>query len=117
MNANRLVGLFTIGISCTAISACVNPSEKIAAGLTRYGLDQAQAQCMGDRLEVNLSIDQLQQLGRAARAVNEDDLTPGRLTPSDFIRVSAQLKDARVPLEVTKAAAGCGVLAGAVSVL
>lgn len=112
MNAKRLRGLVATGFSCAALSACVNPSEKIATGLTRYGLDQSQAQCVGDRLEANLSIGQLQQLGRAARAVNQGDATPGRLTPSDFIRVSSQFKDAKVPFEVAKAAAGCGVLTG-----
>lgn len=112
-----LAGTFLACASFFGMAGCVNPSEKIATGLTRYGLDQAQAQCVGDRLEANLSIGQLQQLGRAARAVNEGDSTPGRLTPSDLIRVSSQFKDVKVPIEVTKAAAGCGVLAGPVPAL
>lgn len=91
---------------------CVSPSEKIATGLVRYGLDDRQAQCVDDRLEANLSIGQLQQLGRAARAVNGGDATPGRPTIGDLIRVSSQVKDTKVPIEVTKAAAGCGVLTG-----
>ncbi|WP_312251128.1 hypothetical protein [Sphingobium yanoikuyae] len=117
MNAKRLIGACAIGISCAALSACVNPSQKIATGLTWYGLDRSQAQCVGDRLEANLSISQLQQLGRAARAVNEGDATPGRLTISDLVRVSSQFNDARVPIEVTRAAAACGVLAGVVPAL
>lgn len=94
--------------------ACVDPSTTIASSLGRYGLDQRQAQCVGDRLEANLSIGQLQQLGRAARAVNAGDTTPGRLTSADLIRVASRIEDVRVPLEVGKAAAGCGVLAGTV---
>ena len=65
---------------------------------------------MGDRLEANLSIGQLQQLGRAAKATREGDTTPGRLTIGDFIRVAGQVKDPKVPLEVGKAAVGCGLL-------
>lgn len=98
------------------LAGCVNPSEKIATGLTRYGLDRTQARCVGDRLERNLSIGQLQQLGRAARAVNEGDTTPGRLTISDFIRVSSRFENPKVPIEVGKAAAGCGVLTGSTPV-
>ncbi|WP_445191851.1 hypothetical protein ACT009_14935 [Sphingomonas sp. Tas61C01] len=75
-----------------------------------YGFQPAQSQCVGDRLEANLSIRQLQQLGRAARATREGDTTPGRLTVTDFIRVASQVKDPKVPLEVGKAAATCGIL-------
>lgn len=103
----RFVALTTV----IGLSGCVNPSAKIATGLVRYGLDDRQAQCVGDRLEANLSIGQLQQLGRAARSVNQGDVTPGLLTVSDLIRVSSQFKDPKVPIEVAKAAAGCGVLA------
>ena len=93
-----------------AVAGCVNPSAKIATSLEGYGFQPAQSQCVGDRLEANLSIGQLQQLGRAARASREGDTTPGRLTVSDFIRVSGQVKDPKVPLEVGKAAAACGIL-------
>lgn len=95
------------------VAGCVNPSEKIATSLTAYGLDGVQAQCVGERLERNLSIGQLQELGRAARAYGEGDTTPGRLTVSDLIRVASRFENAKVPLEVGKAAAGCGVLTGA----
>jgi hypothetical protein len=93
-----------------ALAACVNPSARIASSLTRYGLDAQQSQCVGDRLQANLSVGQLQKLGRAARAFNESDTSPGRLTPSDFARVAARVEDPQVPVEVAKAAAGCGML-------
>lgn len=102
-------------IALTAIlpSACVNPSAKIATELTRYGLDARQATCVGDQLETNLSIGQLQQLGRAAGAFSTNDQSPGRVTASDFIRVAGSVNDPKVPFEVGKAAANCGVLASA----
>jgi hypothetical protein len=98
--------------SCLIASGCVNLSEKIATSLTAYGLDASQSQCVGDRLERNLSIGQLQELGRAARVYSQGDVTPGRLTASDLIRIAGQFKNPKVPIEVGKAAAGCGVLPG-----
>lgn len=96
-----------------ALTGCIDPSEKITASLTRYGLDQSQAQCVGDRLEANLSTGQLQELGRVMRAAREGDTTPGRLTAGDLIRISDQVSDLRVPIEVAKATAGCGLLTSA----
>ncbi len=100
-----------------ALAGCVNPSARIASSLEGYGFAPDQSQCVGDRLERNLSIGQLQQLGRAARATREGDTTPGRLTVGDFLRVAGQVKDPKVPLEVTKAAAGCGIVTSAPAVL
>ena len=109
-NFRKTAGLAVVGIATLSLAACVNPSAKIATSLEGYGFQPAQSQCVGDRLEANLSIGQLQQLGRAAKASREGDTTPGRLTASDFIRVSGQVKDPKVPLEVGKAAAACGIL-------
>jgi len=99
------------------VAGCVNPSARIASSLEGYGFAPDQSQCVGDRLEKNLSIGQLQQLGRAARATREGDTTPGRLTVGDFLRVAGQVKDPKVPVEVTKAAAGCGIVTSAPAVL
>ncbi len=96
-----------------AASACVDPSAKIASSLEGYGFQPAQSQCVGERLEANLSLGQLQQLGRAARAARQGDTTPGRLTAGDFVRVAGQVKDPKVPFEVAKATAGCGLVADA----
>lgn len=106
----RRLGLVVIAMSGLGLTGCVNPSAKIATSLEGYGFQAAQSQCVGDRLEARLSIGQLQQLGRAARAAREGDTTPGRLTVSDFIRVAGQVKDPKVPLEVGKAAVACGIL-------
>lgn len=100
-------------ICALALWGCVDPSERISGALTGYGLDAGQARCMGERLERNLSIGQLRQLARAARAYREHDASPGRLTVSDLIRVGSRFENAEAPIEIGKAAAGCGVLTGA----
>lgn len=100
----------TAAVLTLAVSGCVNPSARIASSLEGYGFEPAQSQCVGDRLEANLSLGQLQQLGRAARTTREGDTTPGRLTVGDFVRVAGQVKDPKVPLEVAKATAGCGLV-------
>lgn len=107
---SKIAGLLAVGMTTLSVAACVNPSARIATSLEGYGFQPAQSQCVGDRLEANLSLGQLQQLGRAAKASREGDTTPGRLTVSDFVRVSGQVKDPKVPLEVAKAAAACGIL-------
>ncbi|NIJ31501.1 hypothetical protein FHT00_003481 [Sphingomonas insulae] len=113
----RATGLALASVASFTVAGCVDPSARIATLLEGYGFQPAQSQCFGDRLEANLSIGQLQQLGRAARAAREGDTTPGRLTVGDFIRVAGQVKDAKVPIEVGKAAAACGVLADPASPL
>jgi hypothetical protein len=96
------------------VAGCVAPSGQIATAMTGYGFQPAQSQCVGERIAANLSLTQLQQLGRAARPARQGDASPGRLTIGDFLRVAGEVKDPKVALEVGKAAAGCGVLADAV---
>lgn len=100
---------FMIAAGLTAASACVDPSARIAGELTRYGLDRPRAQCIGNRLETDLSIGQLKQLAAAARAYGRDDPDPGRLTLSDLVRVAGEMHDPKVPLAVGRAAVGCGI--------
>ncbi|WP_230483212.1 hypothetical protein [Sphingomonas sp. Leaf21] len=100
----------TAAIAATLlITACAAPSTRIATGLERYGLDAQRSTCVGQRLERNLSLGQLQQLGNAAAAYRRDDPNPGQLTVGDLIRVAGEIKDPRIALEVGKAAAGCGI--------
>ena len=115
--SGKLAGVLPAGVIATFLAGCVDPSAKIATSLQNYGFEPAQSQCVGDRLEANLSLGQLQQLGRAARASREGDTTPGVLTVGDFIRVAGQVKDPKVPLEVGKAAAGCGIVTGSAAPL
>ena len=91
------------------VAGCAAPATRISTGLQRYGLDDTRADCVGQRLQSNLSLGQLQRLGKAAAAYREGDTTPGVLTPSDLLRVAGELRDPAIILEVGKAAAGCGV--------
>jgi hypothetical protein len=88
-------------------TGCVDTSERISTELARAGLDQQRADCVGQSLERDLSLDQLRQLANAAKAYRRDDSTPGVLTGSDLLRVSAQVSDPAVPLAVAKAAGRC----------
>lgn len=92
------------------LSACAAPATRISTGLQRYGLDTQRADCVGTRLQRDLSLGQLQQLGRAAAAYGKDDPNPGVLTVGDLLRVAGELKDPAIVVAVGKAAAGCGVL-------
>ena len=99
-------------VAAVIVSSCATPSTRISTALQRYGLDQQRAACVGDRLQTNLSISQLQQLGRAARAIPPG--TPrSSLTMADLMRVAGQIDDPKVPIEVAKAAGRCGALTGA----
>jgi hypothetical protein len=98
--------------SCVTASERVNPPEKIATSLTAYCLDASQSRCVDDRLERNLPIGQFQELGLAARIHGGGDVTPGRPIASDLIRVAGQFIKTTVPIDVGRAAAGCGVLTG-----
>jgi len=100
-----------LGLAAGGLAACVSPAAKISTELMRYGLDQRQATCVGERLGARLSIGQLRQLAGAARAYSRDDADPGRLTLGDLARASSQIDDPRVPIEVAGAATGCGLVA------
>lgn len=93
------------------VAACATPSARISDGLQRYGMAPEQAGCVGDRLQRHLSIGQLRQLGRAAAAFRRDDAgAGGRLTVGDLVRVTGEIRDPQVPVQVGAAAAVCGVL-------
>lgn len=93
-----------------ALAACAAPATRISTGLQRYGLDAARADCVGTRLQGDLSLGQLQQLGRAAAAYRKGDTNPAVLTVGDLVRVAGELRDPAITLAVGKAAAGCSVL-------
>ncbi|RYG55016.1 MAG: hypothetical protein EON56_06315 [Alphaproteobacteria bacterium] len=92
------------------VAGCAAPSRQIATGLQRYGLDEQRADCVGVRLQRDLSLGQLQQLGRAAAAFRKGDTDPTRLTAGDLFRVAGEIKDPEIALATGKAAAACGVL-------
>jgi hypothetical protein len=92
-----------------SVAGCVNPSSRIAGELGRYGLDNTRAQCVGDRLEADLSMAQLKELAAAARAYGRNDPNPRRLTGADLARVAGEIRDPEVPLAVGRAAVRCGL--------
>ncbi|HEV2079998.1 MAG TPA: hypothetical protein VGR19_08930 [Allosphingosinicella sp.] len=96
--------------SALLLTGCATPSARIADQLGGYGLNPVQALCVGQRLQANLSLSQLQQLARAAGALTRGDTTPGRLTPTDLFRVASQIRDPKIAIEVARAASSCGVL-------
>ncbi|KQU55584.1 hypothetical protein ASG67_05375 [Sphingomonas sp. Leaf339] len=102
--------LTTMLLGALALTACAAPATRISTGLQRYGLDAERSDCVGTRLQSDLSLGQLQKLGRAAAAYRKGDTTPGVLTVSDLLRVAGELKDPAIALAVGKAASGCGVL-------
>ena len=99
-----------VGAGALLLTGCATPSARISTELTRFGLDQNQATCVGDRLESRLSIVQLKQLARAAQVYSRNGPNPRHLTASDLARVAAQINDPQIPIEVASAAASCGVL-------
>ena len=102
--------LFLPFAAVATLSACATPSDRISDALVGYGITPQQAQCVGERLERNLSDRQLGELARLARSYRENDPDPSDLAVNDLLRVAAQVKDPRVPLEVAKAAGNCGLM-------
>lgn len=101
--------LFLLFAAPAALSACATPADRISDALVGYGINPRQAECVGERLEQRLSRAQLQELAGLARSYQQNDPEPGKLTVNDLLRVAAQVKDPRVPLEVAKAAGNCGL--------
>lgn len=91
------------------VAACASPKDRIADGLTGYGVAEAPARCVGERLQQNLSIGQLQELGRVARATRARDPDPSRLTLDDFLRAASEVRDPKIAIEVAKAAGRCNL--------
>lgn len=101
---------FLPSLAVLALAACASPSDRIADALVAYGIAPRQAQCVGSHLEQRLSINQLRELARYARAYRANDPNPGALTATDLIRVTSQVQDPRVPIEVARAAGRCGLV-------
>lgn len=102
----KMTGVLGIAL----LAACAAPATRISSGLQRDGLDPARADCVGTHLQRDLSIGQLQQLGRGAAAYRKGDADLGDLTLSDLLRVAGEIKDPAIVLAVGKAAAACNVV-------
>jgi hypothetical protein len=91
------------------VAACASPKDRIADSLTGYGIEEARATCVGGQLQRTLSLTQLSELGRVARAARARDPDPSRLTLDDLLRAASEIRDPQVALEVAKAAGRCNL--------
>lgn len=101
--------LMALAAGVLAAMGCVDVSGRIAGELTRFGLDERRAECVGERLEERLSSGQLRQLAAAARAYGREDPDPERLSAADLARAAAEIEDPAVPIALASAGIGCGV--------
>jgi hypothetical protein len=105
-----------IALSVTfVLGACATPSDRIASALEAYGFPRAQATCVGDQLQKRLSVAQLAELARVARAVRAQNPDPRSLTMDDLLRLSGEVRDPALTIEVVRAGAGCGLVRSPVS--
>jgi hypothetical protein len=91
------------------LAACARPSTRIADELQRYGLDAQRAQCVGQRLERDLTIDQLRQLAAAAKAYQATGRSADQLTAGDLALVAGNVRDPAVAIAAVGAGTGCGL--------
>jgi hypothetical protein len=84
-------------------------SSIVSPQLLRYGLDVAQARCVGERLGAVLTPLQLRLFARAAGSVRQGYYEPGRLTMRDLAWVATTMEDREVRLSLDRANAACGV--------
>ena len=101
--------IFPLFVALTA-SACATPSNRIAGALEAYGFSKTQSQCVGDRLQSRLSIAQLTELARVARTAQARGLDPKTASIGELARLSADVRDPRLTIEVGQAGASCGLL-------
>lgn len=84
-------------------------STIVSPQLIRYGLDLAQARCVGERLGETLRPRQLRLFTRAASSVRQGYYDPSRLTMRDLTWVATAMHDSDVPMALARANAACGV--------
>ncbi len=77
--------------------------------LARYGLNEAQSQCVERQLTKTLGVWQLRQLGDLSDRLATGGRNPGALGPRDFVYVAGLVKDPKVGVETSRALDSCGV--------
>ena len=82
-------------------------SSIVTPQLIRYGLDLAQARCVGERLGAALTPLQLRLFARAAGAVRQGYYEPARLTMRDLAWVATSMGDPGVPSALERATGAC----------
>ena len=84
-------------------------SNTTSPQLLRFGLDLAQARCVGNKLGDSLRPRQLRMFARAMSGVHEGWFEPGRLTLRDLAYLAAHTADANVGPAFARAIGQCGV--------
>lgn len=79
----------------------------IEAELSRYGLNETDAKCVGGKLAEGLSVWELRQLQLAASSVKRG--SSAALAPADLLWVSRAVESPRVGVEVARVTRECGV--------
>src|SRR6185503_21301182 len=84
-------------------------SNTTSPQLLRFGLDLAQARCVGNKLGDSLRPRQLRMFARAMSGVHDGWFEPGRLTLRDLAYLAAHDPDDAVGPAVERALAQCNV--------
>jgi hypothetical protein len=88
----------------------IGPTTNITAPqLARFGLNPAQARCMGTQLGETLAPNQLREFARALSSVQHGYADPAHLTLRDVMWVANAMGDGAVPGAVVRADAACGI--------
>lgn len=106
--------LFALLLGLTACAGqlrdYVGPRSNIVSPqLIRYGLDVAQARCVGERLGETLRPKHLRLFTRNASSVRQGYYDPSRLTMRDLIWVATAMRNSDVTVALARANAACGV--------
>jgi len=101
--------LFALLPGCAGhVADFVGPRASIVAPqLGRYGLNDRQTLCVGERLGSALTPRQMRLLTRSASTVRQGYYEPERLTIRDFMHVASSMSDSAIGLAVVRAAASC----------
>ena len=86
-------------------------SNTTSPQLLRFGLDLAQARCVGTHLGDHLRPRQLRMFARAMSGVHDGWFEPGRLTVRDLSYLAAHTPDLAVAPALERATAACDVVA------
>ena len=104
-------------LAALLLAACVGQlrdfvgpvSNTTSPQLLRFGLDLAQARCVGNRLGEPLHPRQLRMFARAMSGVHDGWFEPGRLTLRDLAYLAAHVPDSRVGPALERAITLCNV--------
>jgi hypothetical protein len=101
--------LLPVGGCAGQVRDFVGPRSSIVTPqLIRYGLDLAQARCVGERMGSRLEPRPLRSLATAAGAVKQGYFDPARLTMQDLLHVAGSINP-QVRVELAAAGDACGV--------